>query len=446
MCYITKSDSGEEDSIQILPHGNTKNKHKDNPYIRTSKTTLDKVSNSLLKGKTISNVYDDILMNDGGPLFSSSRSSEPRDKAQITRRKNLLKEKEDSGQNSTETRQDGILSDLHEQKSNDFIESVTVKKGVYYFFLSDQNQLDDIAQFCCSKKDAAVLGVDITFNICNLWATDTCYRNKRLVNPRTGDNPLFLGPTLLHFQKDEFTFSRFALEILAIKPEIGNLKKIGVDMEDAIFNGMKSIFKGLNRLLCVKHLKGRDQKKISKLLCKSTQSETERKTSMSIILKDLYGQKYGSVHEFGLADSVDPDDFTSKLQSLKDKWEHICPGFFPWFETQRKQQFAESVIESAREGTGIAGLFYQNDIESMHFVEKISQCYKKTSVVELINSLRAIVTRQQTEEIRALYGVLTVYSQNLRSSWLTVQTGIRDGVSSRGSCQRFSRIFSKYFR
>ena len=58
VCVIyhrTKSDSGEEDSIQIFPHANTKNKHKDNPYIRTSKTTLDKVDNSLSKGKSISN-------------------------------------------------------------------------------------------------------------------------------------------------------------------------------------------------------------------------------------------------------------------------------------------------------------------------------------------------------------------------------------------------------
>ena len=76
-------------------------------------------------------------------------------------------------------------------------------------------------------------------------------------------------------------------------------------MEDAIFNGMKSIFKGLNRLLCVKHLSGRDL-----LLAKSTPSEAERKKSMSIILKDLYGQKYGTVHEFDLADSFDPNDFT----------------------------------------------------------------------------------------------------------------------------------------
>ena len=40
----------------------------------------------------------------------------------------------------------------------------------------------------------------------------------------------------------------------------------------------------------------------------------------------------------------------------------------------------------------------------MHFVEKMSQCYKKTSVVELITGLLAIVKRQQTEESRALYG------------------------------------------
>ena len=40
----------------------------------------------------------------------------------------------------------------------------------------------------------------------------------------------------------------------------------------------------------------------------------------------------------------------------------------------------------------------------MYFVENISQCYKKTSVAELITGLRAIVKRQQTKEIRALYG------------------------------------------
>ena len=67
---------------------------------------------------------------------------------------------------------------------------------------------------------------------------------------------MFLGPALLLFTKDESSFSRLALEMLAIKSEIVNLRKIGGDMEDPIFNGMKAIFKELHRLLCVKNLRG----------------------------------------------------------------------------------------------------------------------------------------------------------------------------------------------
>ena len=130
---------------------------------------------------------------------------------------------------------------------------------------------------------------------------------------------------------------------------------------------------------------------------------------MSIRLKDLYGQKYGIVHEFGLADSFDPDDFTSKMKSLKDKWVHICPGFFPCFERKRKQLFAESVIESAREGTGMAGLFYRNDIESMHFVEKVVSATRKQV---LWNSLIAfellLMDNKQKKSGRCVVRVLTV--------------------------------------
>ena len=49
---------------------------------------------------------------------------------------------------------------------------------------------------------------------------------------------------------------------------------------------------------------------------------------MSIILKDFLDRNMEAYTNLVLADSVDPDDFTSKLQSLEDKWEHICPGFF----------------------------------------------------------------------------------------------------------------------
>ena len=52
----------------------------------------------------------------------------------------------------------------------------------------------------------------------------------------SGHHSVFLGPDLIHFTKEDQTFTRFALELQASNPETRKLKKIGVDMEHAIFN------------------------------------------------------------------------------------------------------------------------------------------------------------------------------------------------------------------
>ena len=54
--------------------------------------------------------------------------------------------------------------------------------------------------------------------------------------------------------------------------------------------------------------------------------------------------------EYGLAEALDGDDFTIKLQSLKDRWESLCPGFFDWLKKTRVSQFLESVTQTARIG------------------------------------------------------------------------------------------------
>ena len=41
-----------------------------------------------------------------------------------------------------------------------------------------------------------------------------------------------------------------------------------------------------------------------------------------------------------------------------------------------KKKFIDGVIVSARDGTLLTGLFYQNDVESQHFVEKVNQCFQ----------------------------------------------------------------------
>ena len=49
----------------------------------------------------------------------------------------------------------------------------------------------------------------------------------------------------------------------------------------------------------------------------------------------------------------------------------------------------------------MVGLF---DIETMHYVEKMKQAFEKLTILEVIDSLDRIITRQEEQEILAIYG------------------------------------------
>ena len=102
--------------------------------------------------------------------------------------------------------------------------------------------------------------------------------------------------------------------------------------------------------------------------------------------------------ELGLVDSTDIDDFRIKLESLKSVWDNLCPGFHKWFSKNRASFFEQSVIESARTGTEVQGVYYNNSIESQHFREKMEQSYKKGTVADVISTLKKLVDRQEDEK------------------------------------------------
>ena len=109
-------------------------------------------------------------------------------------------------------------------------------------------------KLCCNGS--AVLSIDITFNLGELWLTYSSFRNKNLINNNAnGNHPIFLGPCFFHFKKDESIFCRFFMEMIAIDPRLKNIKKIGPDMEMAIYNGISAISEKLELLICVFHLK-----------------------------------------------------------------------------------------------------------------------------------------------------------------------------------------------
>ena len=54
-------------------------------------------------------------------------------------------------------------------------------------------------------------------------------------------------------------------------------------------------------------------------------------------LKTFTAQELKNYYEYGLVESMDPDDFNVKFRGpLKERWESLCPEFFNWFNRNRK--------------------------------------------------------------------------------------------------------------
>ena len=224
-----------------------------------------------------------------------------------------------------------------------------------------------------------------------MWITDTSYRNKRLLSSRAIKNPVYLGPVVMYFTKDEGTFRRFCVELISANPQL--LKKDRVDMEAAIFSGFHSVISKLLQLYCLRHLQQRDEKAIDSCHQKSSIADNNKTSYKKEIIWDIYWKRTPGILEKDTADATDSDDFHAKIFSLKPQWEKLCPRFYNWFLTHCKKKFLQSVIKSAREGRNVVGMLYQNDIESSHATEKRIQCFKMGSVLEAVNTIKILIER-----------------------------------------------------
>ena len=55
-------------------------------------------------------------------------------------------------------------------------------------------------------------------------------------------------------------------------------------------------------------------------------------------------------------------------------------------------------------GSNVHGLYFNNNIESMHFKEKTEQCHKLGSSIGVIKTLKKIIDRQQDDKVHEIYG------------------------------------------
>ena len=146
-------------------------------------------------------------------------------------------------------------------------------------------------------------------------------------------------------------------------------------------------------------------------------ADREKNQYQGEIVADIYGRRRGDTMEKGLAEADDEDDFTAKLLSCQPRWEKLCSGFYDWFVTHRKRDFIASVIKSAREGTNVSGIYYQNDIESKHAVQKRIQYFQGKTLTDALETIKALIEREESDEIMALYGNGNYVLSSAYKSW-----------------------------
>ena len=239
--------------------------------------------------------------------------------------------------------------------------------------------LKDISKFCVEGN--CVFNVDTTFDLFpGLWLTDTSYACLALIN-KENKHPQCPGPSMWHFRKDTAEFRTFALELVTALPELINIKIIGHDLDKATAVGFKSVFTSSKHLWCTQHLQQRTSEKLKTL--------GVDKRGQNKIMADLYGCQLEYLEETGLADAEDEEDFEAKLQSFKEIWEEIAPGFCTWFQKFQGPVFKSCLVLHAQQELGIDGRYDNNGLELKHKQQKkkLNELVGKTTDVEKCSSV-----------------------------------------------------------
>ena len=138
-------------------------------------------------------------MRQSNPFTSVSQPQEPRNLKQVQNSRSNVR-KQSTETNGEERNNDELISLFTLQQNCDFLKTISASKPAYFAFLYQSRQINDITQFCCTDINATTLAVDTTFNLCDLWITDTTYRNKRLMNVETKISCIFATNYVLFYK------------------------------------------------------------------------------------------------------------------------------------------------------------------------------------------------------------------------------------------------------
>ena len=141
------------------------------------------------------------------------------------------------------------------EEDNSFIRDVSIAKDGISVVLASDVQLAELETFCTDEAMFTVMQLDPTFNLGPYECTPISYRNLLLERKSTGKPPIFVGPVLLHYKKDEHTFKDFLNKLKSLRPRWQDIISVGTDGEKALINALQGCLpKASERSLrCFRH-------------------------------------------------------------------------------------------------------------------------------------------------------------------------------------------------
>ena len=152
---------------------------------------------------------------------------------------------------------DDIINVINKQGDGYVQAIMAMRADVPTVLLYTQQQIEDLKTWCILRdEDRSVLGIDKTYNLCDVYVTVTVFKLPCVQVRRTSQPPIMLGPIMLHGRSDFQTFHYF-LSHLAGKLVGCDLSRltVGTEYEQGLVQAVRRAVPQAKHVLCVEHLK-----------------------------------------------------------------------------------------------------------------------------------------------------------------------------------------------
>lgn len=384
-----------------VPHGNSKD---DKPFFSTLPSTMARIKHECSEAKGPKKVVQEVSSSFGRVLSATDMCQLPRGEQQVSQAKRRYKQSSVSHVGSAD---DEFAAVLHkafmEDTTKQFVREIKALREPAIVVATNQ-QMTDLVRFCTFEDKFGIMVIDPTFSLGQFDVTVTTYRHLLLECKRSGNHPVFIGPSMIHFKKTFSTYLFFASTLVGLEPDLCRLRVFGTDGEEALYSAFQHEFPGSVNLQCFIHVRRNIKDKLQELhVCEGT---------VQVVLRDIFGRQVELEQMDGLVDAVSEKEFDEGVKYLCQKWQQFdsvesgpMHAFSEWFKRYKCSTIKQAMLRPVfiRAGLGNPPVtFTTNASESINALLKNQVEYKKNDVPVFLDKLQGAVDEQQREVERAI--------------------------------------------